>query len=58
MTDNKKIYIEDFNNIRYNFMSDGVRSVDIHEHEKIKLYSDILSGILIKVKRLNEKCGA
>lgn len=49
------LYIEDFNNIRYNFINDKIRTINDDEYEKIKFYVNTINNILVKVKGINTK---
>lgn len=49
-TNDKRISIEDFNDIRYDFINGKLRVVAYGEYEKIKSYVDTLGKILTKVK--------
>ncbi len=51
----KEIRIEDFNDIRYDFLCERVRYVDSEEHKKIIGYIDVLNEIHRKVKVANNK---
>ena len=53
-TDWKVIYIEDFVDIRYDFIEGKIRTIDNQEHERIKGYVEQLRLILQKVKKENE----
>lgn len=53
--DDKKVPIEDFTKIRYDFLDNIVRTVDSQEHERIKDYMDTLFSILRKTKEKNEE---
>jgi len=52
-TDGKKIYIENFTKIRYDFLDDITRNVDSQEHAQIKEYAEIIASILTRVKEKN-----
>lgn len=54
-TDNNKIYIEDFADIRYDFIEGKIRTVDNQEHERIMGYVEQLFSILQKAKKENEE---
>jgi hypothetical protein len=54
-TDNQKICIEDFADIRYDFIDGKVKTVDNQEHERIARYAKQLRSILQKAKKENEK---
>lgn len=50
-TDNKEIVIEDFIEIRYDFMNDSLRNFE--ENETVKMYIEEMIKIAGKVKKLN-----
>lgn len=52
--DDKKIQIEDFKKIRYDFLDDVMRNVDNQEHIRIKEYAETMITILRKAKEKNE----
>jgi len=54
ITGDKEIYIEDFADIRYDFIEGKIRTIDDQEHERIKGYVDQLLSILQKAKKENE----
>ena len=54
-TDNNEIYIEDFADIRYDFIEGKIRTVDNQEHERIMEYVEQLFSILQKAKKENEE---
>ncbi|NQU77618.1 hypothetical protein HQ544_02885 [Candidatus Falkowbacteria bacterium] len=54
-TDEKEIYIENFTDVRYDFLDGVMRSVDSEEHKRLKEYTEALLLILKKVKQKNEQ---
>ncbi len=55
-TDSKKILVEDFIKIRYDFLDDVMRRVDNSEHKRLKEYMETLIGIILKkAKEKNEE---
>lgn len=54
-TDNNGIYIEDFADIRYDFIEGKIRTVDNQEHTRIMGYVEQLFSILQKAKKENEE---
>ncbi|MDO8557148.1 MAG: hypothetical protein Q7R98_01655 [Candidatus Jorgensenbacteria bacterium] len=54
-TDKKEIYIEDFADIRYDFIEGKTRTTDGQEYERINGYTEQLRSILQKTKEENDK---
>ncbi len=54
-TSGKKFYVEDFNDIRYDFMSKKMRFVPSDEHKKINDSAEIMLGISNKMQEVNNK---
>jgi len=53
--DGRGTIIEDFADIRYDFIDGKVRTIDDKEHERVKEYIDTLFTILVNAKKENER---
>jgi hypothetical protein len=51
-TENEKIYFQDFNDIRYDFIDDRVRTLNNDEHEKFRQQIKIMEEINSRLKPL------
>ena len=55
-TDNKKVFIDNFTKIRYDFLDDIVRSIDNIENKRIEEHIKILTDVILrKAKQKNEE---
>jgi hypothetical protein len=51
ISEDKEISIENFTDIRYDFLNDGLRNLE--EHETIKMYIEEILKIIGQIKKLN-----
>lgn len=55
-TENKKVYVENFTKIRYDFLDDVMHRADNQKHERIKEYVRTLTDVILrKAKEKNEE---